>query len=200
MYISYEKLWKLLIEKHIKKTDLILICGISSRTLTKLSKNQSVNSDTILRICEALNCELTDIMELCREDKGKENSFYKAFAMNKVLINSDEFCKTYTFEYGNKRIILKKTIQKANKHTVIHCKENSVVWEQIYPVGIYPARVNTVISDASFCGKDHVCVLVITGRPMCIEALDEGIWKSAEKFPGENGSAFVMSEARMKLL
>lgn len=198
MYISYEKLWKRLIDKQIKKTDLILLCGISSRTLTKLSKNQRVNSDTIVRICEALDCDLSDIMELCREEK--EKSFYKTFVTNKVLINSDEYCKTYSFDFCGKKIIIKKTIQKANKHTVIHCEANSVVWEQIYPVGIYPERVKHVITDASFLSKDTICVLVISGQPMCIQALDEGIWASANKFPDKNQAVYVMSEVRMKLL
>ena len=46
MYISYEKLWKTLIDKHLQKTDLISLCGISSRTLTKLSKNENIKFKT----------------------------------------------------------------------------------------------------------------------------------------------------------
>ena len=62
MYINYSKLWKLLIDKNMSKTELMEITGISSRVLAKLSKNETVTTDTIVRICSALNCDVCDIM------------------------------------------------------------------------------------------------------------------------------------------
>lgn len=63
--ISYAPLWKTLIDKNIKnKTDLLELAGIGSGTLAKLSKNQEVSMNVILRICQALQCELVDVIEL----------------------------------------------------------------------------------------------------------------------------------------
>ena len=61
--ISYAPLWKTLIDKNIKnKTDLLELAGIGSGTLAKMSKNQEVSMNVILRICQSLDCELTDVM------------------------------------------------------------------------------------------------------------------------------------------
>ena len=61
--ISYAPLWKTLIDKNIKnKTDLLELVGIGSGTLAKMSKNQEVSMNVILRICQSLDCELTDVM------------------------------------------------------------------------------------------------------------------------------------------
>ena len=62
MYIDYSNLWKLLIDKGMTKSDLIELTGISSRVLAKLSKNETVTTDTIARICTALNCDVGDIV------------------------------------------------------------------------------------------------------------------------------------------
>ena len=63
MYISYKKLWKLLIDRDLKKTDLIKLTGISKATLNKLSHNQNVTTDILLKICTALSCNIDDIVE-----------------------------------------------------------------------------------------------------------------------------------------
>ena len=64
MAISYIKLWKLLLDKNMKKTDLIPAANISTTTLARLSKNQVVRMDVMARICKALNCDIGDIMEM----------------------------------------------------------------------------------------------------------------------------------------
>lgn len=64
MYASYNKLWKLLIDKGMKKRDLIAITGISQATVAKFGRNKNVNSDVLIRICFALNCDIGDIMEV----------------------------------------------------------------------------------------------------------------------------------------
>lgn len=64
MVICYKKLWKLLIDKDLKKKDLIKLAGISQSSMTKMGKNQNVNIDILVRICTALECQLSDIVEL----------------------------------------------------------------------------------------------------------------------------------------
>ena len=63
MKMSYKKLWKLLIDRDMKKSDLRKAAGISSSSLAKLGKDENVTTDVLLRICEALECNLNDIVE-----------------------------------------------------------------------------------------------------------------------------------------
>lgn len=64
MAVSYKRLWKLLIDKDLKKKDLAELANISTYTISKLNRGDNVNTDTLVRICHALNCGLEDIMEL----------------------------------------------------------------------------------------------------------------------------------------
>jgi DNA-binding Xre family transcriptional regulator len=63
MAISYNKLWKLLIDKNMKKKDLQRLSGVSSATITKLGRNENVNTEILQKICAALNCDICDVME-----------------------------------------------------------------------------------------------------------------------------------------
>ena len=67
MAISYKKLWKLLIDKDMKKKDLQLIAGISAASITKLGKNENVSTEIIQKICTALHCNVGDIMEMVED-------------------------------------------------------------------------------------------------------------------------------------
>ena len=68
--VSYKKLWKLLIDIEINKRQLAEMANISGSTLTKLSKGESVNTEILVRICTALDCDLHDIVEIV-PDKDK---------------------------------------------------------------------------------------------------------------------------------
>ncbi len=67
MHISYDKLWKLLIDKKMNKQDLKKVTGLSSATIAKLGKGGNVTTDVLIKVCEALECGLEDIMELVRD-------------------------------------------------------------------------------------------------------------------------------------
>ena len=69
MSISYKKLWKLLIDKDMNKTDLRNATGLSTFTVAKMSRGENVNTSILTRICEALNCDIGDIVEVCPETK-----------------------------------------------------------------------------------------------------------------------------------
>lgn len=69
MAISYNKLWKQLIDKNMTKTDLRLKADIGTATLAKLGKNEQVSMDVLLRICKTLDCDISDIMELTKESR-----------------------------------------------------------------------------------------------------------------------------------
>ena len=70
MAISYKKLWKLLIDKDMRKEDLRLKAGISTNTMAKLGKNENVNTEMLVKICTALNCDIADIMEIVEDAKA----------------------------------------------------------------------------------------------------------------------------------
>ena len=69
MSISYNKLWKLLIDKQMNKGDLQRATGIGSATMAKLSKGENVQTEILVRICRTLQCEPGDIMELSPDEK-----------------------------------------------------------------------------------------------------------------------------------
>lgn len=73
MAVSYNKLWKMLIDKEMNKTQLRISAGISKKTLAKLGKNENVSTDILAKICHALNVDIGDIMEMIPENKEKDN-------------------------------------------------------------------------------------------------------------------------------
>lgn len=65
--ISYKKLWKLLIDRDLKKIDLIKLAGIAPATVAKMTKGENVTTETLSKICKALKCNIEDIMEICSD-------------------------------------------------------------------------------------------------------------------------------------
>ena len=64
MTISYDKLWKLLIDKKMNKTDLKESAGISFNVLAKMGKGETISMDSLLKICKTLNCDIYNIIEI----------------------------------------------------------------------------------------------------------------------------------------
>lgn len=71
MGASYKKLWHLLIDRGMKKRELCELAGISTSSLAKLGKGENVNTDTLIKICRALDCGIDDIMEIVPDDNDK---------------------------------------------------------------------------------------------------------------------------------
>ena len=73
--VDYKKLWKLLIDKEMKKTDLIPLAGISTNILAKMNKGEFVSMESIQKVCKALDCDVGDICvinkrEMCEDQKN----------------------------------------------------------------------------------------------------------------------------------
>ena len=64
MAVSYNKLWKLLIDRKMKKKDLIALSGVSKSTIAKMGNDEHVSTEMIVKICAVLNCDIGDIMEV----------------------------------------------------------------------------------------------------------------------------------------
>ena len=69
MAASYKKLWKLLIDRDMKKKDLRELTKLSSSTIAKMTKNEPVSTDVLIKICAVLKCDVGDIMEIVPDNK-----------------------------------------------------------------------------------------------------------------------------------
>ena len=69
MDVSYKRLWKLLIDRDMKKKDLAEKANLSNYTINKMNKGENVHTDTLVKICGALNCRIEDIMEVVPDEK-----------------------------------------------------------------------------------------------------------------------------------
>ena len=67
MKISYNKLWKILIDKNMKRKDLMEVAGISSASVAKLGRGDNIQTDVLLGVCEALDCTIDDILDTLKD-------------------------------------------------------------------------------------------------------------------------------------
>ena len=96
MAISYKRLWKLLIDRDLKKKDLQVMAGISAASITKLGKNENVNTEIIEKICHALQCDFSDIMELTKDEHDQEVDVVKSTVIHRTsqsILQNRFFCK-----------------------------------------------------------------------------------------------------------
>ena len=71
MAISYNRLWKLLIDRKMKKKDLVEAAGVSWSTIVKMGRNEHVSTDILVKICAALECELHEVTEIVRKTNAQ---------------------------------------------------------------------------------------------------------------------------------
>ncbi len=71
MAANYKKLWKLLIDRDLKKKDLAKMAGISNTSIAKMGRNENVTMEVLVKICTALDCELSDIVDIVPEKEQK---------------------------------------------------------------------------------------------------------------------------------
>ena len=69
MSVSYKKLWKLLIDKDMKKEELRIAANLSTNTMAKLGKNENVSMDVMLRICKVLECNIGDVVDATAKEE-----------------------------------------------------------------------------------------------------------------------------------
>ena len=71
MAVCYKKLWKLLIDKNMNKTELRMASGITTTALAKLGRDENVNTEVLAKICKTLDCKIEDIMEMVPDEEKK---------------------------------------------------------------------------------------------------------------------------------
>ena len=74
MKLSYKKLWVKLVQQDMKKTELAKKAGVSSASIAKLGKGANITTDVLLKICEYLNCDISDIVEVVPDNSADDNS------------------------------------------------------------------------------------------------------------------------------
>ena len=197
MNVNYDKLWMLMAQRGISKTDICDATGISTRTMAKLSKNESVTIDTLGKICEVLNCDISDIVSFSNEP----SSIYDAFKKNAIKNSETEYVEIYDLTYMEQNYLIYITKRKANKLTKIELKDNDIKWRQISKTwmldgsGAFLGEVNLIARISP--PKDKVCLFILSGKPGEISGLDDGIFRSARNFGG-TGYVNVMSEPVFK--
>ncbi len=197
MYMDYSKLWKLLIDKGMTKTDLMELTGISSRVLAKLSKNETVTTDTLARICEALNCNVSDIMDCVSEERL---SFYSAFKKLAVCTEETDQYRTLRFSIREKKYVVYQSKKRANNNTEIQCGQRGhVMWKQHYPIGYITNNYEVDCLITLPRTSDETVIVLILGKPSVIKGLDENGYVSSRGTPKDPTDVFVMSEAAFKL-
>ena len=198
MYIDYGKLFKLLIDKGLTKTDLLALTGISSRVLAKLAKNETVTTDTIARICTALDCDVGDMMACVPSERLTVSAAYRKRA---ECVEQGEGYTVSVFTLGDSSYRVYETKQAAGKGTHIHCRENGTLyWEQLYPFGgmSAPSREERVLCKP-ICSRGETVIVLIKGKPAIITGLDENGFVSAKGIRRSETDIYVMSEAAFKL-
>ena len=197
MYMDYSKLWKLLIDKNMTKTELMDETGLSSRVIAKLSKNEVVTTETIAKICTCLNCDVADIME-CKEEKNLSiYSYYKKFG---VVTEDAENYKTVKFEYNGQKYTVYAIKKPVKKNIIIHLMDDGTIYrEQLLPFGhiMCPSRVKTAILKPVH-SKDEITVVLFSGKPNFI-GLDEGMFVSPKNKNKTSSSIYIMTETTFKL-
>ena len=199
MYISYAKLWKLLAEKELTKSDLMELTGLSSRVIAKLTKNETVTTDTIAKICTALTCDVSDMMECSTENSLSLYHYSRSFG---ELIEESENIRKISFTFNGQKYVIYHTKKAATKSTRIYCeKDGTIYWEQLYRVGGPVAHLlekNVLVKPKR--NAEEIVIVVLKGKPGTITGLDDGIWVSARngKLRGQK-DIFVMSEAAFKI-
>lgn len=122
MAVCYNNLWKLLIDKGLKKTDLIYLSGISSNVLAKLGKNETVSMESLEKICLSLECKIENIIEFVDNKTDASQSinspfryaggkFYARKLISEHLIESDVYCEPFA---GGASVFFYKTKSKVN--------------------------------------------------------------------------------------
>lgn len=207
MYIDYSKLWKLLAEKGLSKSDLMQLTGLSSRIIAKLNKNATVTTDTIARICAALSCGVSDIMECVSENSLSLYQYCRSFGK---VIEKNENVKKYAFVFCERKYAVYITNETATKATQIKCADNGAIYWRQYHISFAhmssfgtsaagPLNDNKVLVKPARAA-DETAIVVIKGKPSLISGLDEGIWVSAERGKAKTPKdVFVMTEAQFKL-
>ncbi len=195
MYIDYSKLWKLLIDKELSKTDLLELTGMSSRVLAKLSKNETVTTDTIARICTALNCDVSDIME-CVSDENL--SVYGHFKKYGKCVEKNDRYSTVQFSVGEQKYTVYVSNQTANKRSLISCNSNgNITWDQLTFIWtLKPDRYGLIRPDWN---KNETVIVLIKGKPGIIKGLDTNGFVSSRGERKSYKDVYVMSEAAFKL-
>ena len=196
MYLEYSKLWSLLQARGLSKSDLIEQTGISSRVMAKLSKNQTVTTDTIARICAALGCDVGDIVTCVSEYNLSLYGYYRKYG---EVYEKTALYRKICFAAAGHTYVVYLSNRAATRRTTVHCRpDGTVVWEEEYPNGVVADTREQHVLVKPIPAKGEITVVVIRGKPASITGLDDGVTVSADGLQRGRGTLCVMSEAAFR--
>lgn len=179
------------------KTELMEETGLSSRIIAKLSKNQVVTTETLVKICTCLNCDVADIMECKKEKSLSIYNYYNKFG---TATECNENYNTVKFDYNGQKYTVYAIKKPVSKSTIIHCGDDGTIYrEQLYPFGgtMRPSSVKESIIKP-IKQKDEIVIVLFSGKPN-FWGIDEGIFISSKNKNKKASSIYVMTETDFKL-
>ena len=174
------------------------ITGIRSRVLAKLSRYETVTADTIARICNALKCDVGDVMGCVDYEKLSLRSAYRKIGKTE---EENEFYRKIVFFHHGQKYVIYETKVRATKATRIECRgDGTLYWVQFYPFGgiSSPSREENFLLKP-VRRKNEIVIVFIKGKPGLITGLDTGIFVSAHGSLKNDTDVYVMSESAFKL-
>ena len=133
-------------------------------------------------------------------------SIYRSYVAQRKLIAETEYAKTYEFMHQNRIYQATLIKRRANKYSVIHCKDNSIIWEQkprLYLmnaqfVGDIKGQRKVIVGVAGKKGNGVIKLFIISGKPSGISGLDDGVFHSFPQTDFSDKYAYVMTMAEFK--
>ena len=195
MAVCYNKLWKLLIDRKMKKKDLIEQTGISRTTIAKMGRDENVSTEVLSKICGALQVDVGDIMECVSDDNLTVYGHFKKYG--KCVDKNDRY-STVQFSVGEQKYTVYVSNQTANKRSLISCNSNgNITWDQLTFIWtLKPDRYGLIRPDWN---KNETVIVLIKGKPGIIKGLDTNGFVSSRGERKSYKDIYVMSEAAFKL-
>ncbi len=196
------------LEKGISQAELAQMIGTKRSNICRIESGaQNISLDMLLKILHALGKDM-EIGLIERTDGMETNikaSIYDSYVAKGVLIAETEYAKTYEFMHQNRMYQATLIKRMANKYSVIHCQNNSIVWEQMPRMYLMTGQTvgnikgqRKVIANAPGKINGVIRLFVISGKPSGITGLDDGIFHSFPQADLSDKYAYVMTMAEFK--
>ncbi len=198
------------LEKGISQAELAQMIGTKRSNICRIESGaQNISLDMLLKILYALGKDME--IRLTERNDGMEininasESLYDSYVTQRKLISQTEYAKTYEVMHQNQMYQVTVINRMANKYSVIHCQNNSIVWEQMPRMYLMNGQINgdikgqqKVIANAPGKISGVIRLFIISGKPSGITGLDDGIFHSFPQADLSDKYAYVMTMAEFK--
>lgn len=197
MYVDFSKLWDQLTDRKMSKGELMQRTGLSSRVVAKLVRNETVTTETVARICEALECGVGDIMECVSDDTMPFSAAYRRFGQEEE--RSEQY-RIVSFTYCGQKYRVYETTDKGDRGTHVKCREDGTVcwWQYAPSVGREIPQVDKRDLFRPVRQGDETVIVLIRGKPGSMDSQNAGMAISDRGERMKGYDIYVMSERAFK--